>query len=139
MSPLQKRALRGSPFDLTEVQFGEGWRREKGRGGEGWRGRREGGGKGWRREKGRGRGGVETGEEKGEGRGGGGRREGGGEGWRREKGRGRGGVEEGSGVKGDEEWDMIVVWSHSQNTLFLYRIGLEMRLHVNLFLLSFSV
>ena len=60
MSPLQKRALRGSLFDLTEVQFGEGWRREKGRGGEEWR-----------REKGegRGKGGVEVGEGKGEGRG----------------------------------------------------------------------
>lgn len=32
VSPRPKRALRGSPFDLTEVQFGEGWRREKGRG-----------------------------------------------------------------------------------------------------------
>ena len=32
VSPRLKRALRGSPFDLTEVQFGEGWRREKGRG-----------------------------------------------------------------------------------------------------------
>ena len=78
------------------------------------------------------------------GRGGGGRREGG---WRRKKGRGRGkggrrkggGVKEGEWSEGSEEWDMIVVWSHSQNTLFLYRIGLGMRLHVNLFLLSFPV
>ena len=131
----------GSTFSVTTSE--EGFERVSIRSDRGavWGGVEEGEGKG--------RGGVEVGEgkgrggmEEGEGKGRGGVEVG--------EGKGRGGVEEGEGKgegrggvkgsmgKGDEEWDMTVVWSHSQNTLFLYRIELGMRLHVNLFL-SFSV